>query len=202
MYLGILDFEANCIKDSVIKPQEIIEVPVVVYDCVSKSIVKELEFHLYCKPKVDITPFCTQLTGITQDMVKNAPSFKLVYKYLQKWYYKNGWNKENFVWVTCGDWDFGTALPNQASYSGIKLNSIFKEWTNIKVVFKKLLGYKAGSMPEMLSNLGLELQGRHHSGIDDARNIAKCAVVLDDLAHKSGQQDIWLIERRTIKSNN
>lgn len=30
----------------------------------------------------------------------------------------------------------------------------------------------------MLKVLGLELDGRHHSGIDDARNIAKCALTL------------------------
>ena len=53
-------------------------------------------------------------------------------------------------------------------------------------------------MPEMLSSLGLELQGRHHSGIDDARNIARCAAVLDDLAQKSGKEDIWLTERRQL----
>jgi inhibitor of KinA sporulation pathway (predicted exonuclease) len=31
-------------------------------------------------------------------------------------------------------------------------------------------------MPDMLALCGLELQGRHHSGIDDSRNIAACAL--------------------------
>jgi len=31
-------------------------------------------------------------------------------------------------------------------------------------------------MGELLSLAGLELEGKHHSGIDDARNIARCLV--------------------------
>ena len=31
-------------------------------------------------------------------------------------------------------------------------------------------------MPQLLELAGLELEGRHHSGIDDARNIARCVV--------------------------
>lgn len=30
-------------------------------------------------------------------------------------------------------------------------------------------------MPDMLSSLGLALEGRHHSGLDDSRNIARIA---------------------------
>merc|ERR1719453_2079952 len=39
-------------------------------------------------------------------------------------------------------------------------------------------GRRAGGMAEMLSTLGMELIGRHHSGIDDARNIARILVEL------------------------
>jgi len=31
-------------------------------------------------------------------------------------------------------------------------------------------------MPQMLSLCGLKLKGRHHSGIDDATNIARCVI--------------------------
>lgn len=201
MFLGILDFEANCVAAGVLKPQEIIEVPVVVYDCASRRVVEGLEFHSYCKPTVPITAFCAQLTGITADTVKDAPDFRTVYKQLLKWYHTNGWSKDNFVWVTCGNWDLGTALPNQASHSGIKVNSMFREWTNVKDVFKALVGHRAGGMPEMLSSLNLTLQGRHHSGIDDARNIARCVKALDDLAHSSGQQGIWHRQRNSVDVN-
>ena len=31
-------------------------------------------------------------------------------------------------------------------------------------------------MKDMLKMLGIKLEGRHHSGIDDTRNIAACAL--------------------------
>jgi hypothetical protein len=33
LFFGILDFEANCVEKGRLYPQEILEVPVVVYDC-------------------------------------------------------------------------------------------------------------------------------------------------------------------------
>ena len=33
-------------------------------------------------------------------------------------------------------------------------------------------------MADMLDSVGLKLEGRHHSGIDDARNIAKVCIKL------------------------
>jgi inhibitor of KinA sporulation pathway (predicted exonuclease) len=50
-------------------------------------------------------------------------------------------------------------------------------------------------MPDMLNRLNLKLDGRHHSGIDDARNIAKIAQTLiskgmvfsNNMVHDSSQ---------------
>ena len=38
-------------------------------------------------------------------------------------------------------------------------------------------------MPNMLEDLQLKLDGRHHSGIDDCRNIAKIVERLAKLGH-------------------
>ena len=37
---------------------------------------------------------------------------------------------------------------------------------------------RVGGMVEMLKLLGLELEGKHHSGIDDARNISRICLEL------------------------
>ena len=58
----VLDFEANCVEKGKLSPQEIIEIPVVVVQADTLTIVDE--FHHYIKPQVhQITPFATQLTG-------------------------------------------------------------------------------------------------------------------------------------------
>lgn len=191
MFLGVLDFEANCTRDGVLAPQEIIEVPVVVYCTATGRILRDREFHSYCKPTVPVTPFCTELTGITAATLEGAPPFRAVYADLQRWYYENGWSADTFAWVTCGHWDLGTALPSHAAHCGVRVNAIFKRWVNVKDVFRALLGRKPGGMPDMLAALGLELQGRHHSGIDDARNIARAVQALDALACQAGRPGVW-----------
>lgn len=64
--LLVLDFEATCEKDSKTFLNEIIEIPVVMLDLSRNRVIAE--FHRYVKPVVNpkLTPFCTELTGITQ----------------------------------------------------------------------------------------------------------------------------------------
>ena len=42
---------------------------------------------------------------------------------------------------------------------------------NIKYIFQSITGTKAKGLMSMLTHFGMEFQGRHHSGIDDCRNI-------------------------------
>jgi hypothetical protein len=71
-------------------------------------------------------------------------------------------------------------LPNQVALVGIlkpNLPTYLRRWCNIKRLFGHHYGVKrpASGMVGMLNFLGLPLVGRHHSDIDDARNIARVA---------------------------
>ena len=186
-YLVVLDFEATCQEGRRISPQEIIEFPCVLLDCRTLTIVGE--FHRYVRPvhHPQLTPFCTELTGITQEMVDKGDPIDTVFTDLEAWLVARGLVEANsgkklktFLFATCGDWDLKTALPINWSlaFPGKKrrLPAYFDEWINLKVAFtKQYPKLKGGSMTKMLSSLKLELVGRHHSGIDDARNIARVA---------------------------
>jgi hypothetical protein len=65
-YLLILDFEATCNEGARPFPQEIIEFPVFVLN--TRTLEVEGTFHRVVRPTVNATlsPFCTQLTGMTQ----------------------------------------------------------------------------------------------------------------------------------------
>jgi inhibitor of KinA sporulation pathway (predicted exonuclease) len=43
----------------------------------------------------------------------------------------------------------------------------------VKKAFGKLYGRRTNGMLDMLNRLNLELEGRHHSGIDDCKNISR-----------------------------
>lgn len=80
LYLLVLDFEASCDENRGFGPQEIIEFPTVVIN--TCTLQKEAEFHSYVRPvrNPKLTPFCTSLTGITQDKVDPAPTFPEVWE--------------------------------------------------------------------------------------------------------------------------
>jgi len=175
-YFLVLDFEANCQQGSRLDPQEIIEFPCLLVDSKSFQILQT--FHEYIKPVgiPKITPFCTELTGITQDMVDTRQTFPGVLEKFQQWYTGNDLTPVNSTFVTCGLWDLVDMLPKQCNYSGVGVPDFLDvgasgEFVNVKFSFQKQVGKYGKGLKEMQSQLGLKFEGRHHSGIDDCRNI-------------------------------
>ena len=109
----VLDFEATCERDNKIEPQEIIEFPCLKVN--AKSFEVEAEFHRYIQPHFhrDLSTFCTELTGITQDMVQNQSEFPDVLQDFESWLQVEEILDSRFTFVTCGDWDLKTMPPNQ-----------------------------------------------------------------------------------------
>ena len=118
-YFCVLDFEANCQQGKRLDPQEIIEFPCLMVDANTFEVIDT--FHEYVKPVgiPNITSFCTELTGITQDMVDSKEDFPTVLEKFQSWYTQNNLTEENSAFVTCGLWDLADMLPKQCSYSGL-----------------------------------------------------------------------------------
>lgn len=92
------------------------------------------------------------------------------------------------VIVTCGDWDLKTCLRKEAQAKKIEVPKILTRWINLKKVFSetgktpteiKIISKAqpvVASMTQMLERIGLPLVGKHHSGIDDTKNIAAVAL--------------------------
>ena len=180
-YFLVLDFEATCDDGKKPKPQEIIEFPVLKVN--ARTLETESEFHTYVQPTAHpvLTPFCTRLTGITQEKVADQPTLPDVMIRFHQWMDRNGLlvPKVKSCFVTCGDWDLLTMLPDQCSYLSIHIPDYFRQWVNIQCVFQSELGGRVKrGMRAMLKCLGLTLDGRPHSGIDDCRNTAKILVEL------------------------
>lgn len=172
-YLVVLDFEATCQKVGRISPQEIIEFPSVVYDTQAGKVVDMYQDYIKPVHNPVLTGFCTELTGITQSTVDEGKSFPQAMSDYDGWMQRNGYADDCLV-VTCGDWDLKTMLPAQCRLHTPAVVSppYLRKWLNIKTAFSALTNRKARGMAAMLKSLALPLVGRHHSGIDDCRNIA------------------------------
>ena len=183
-YLIVVDFEANCFENEYMENREITEFPAVPICIKTKKVMHDKIFHHYCKIDEPLSTFATDLTGITQKMCDDGKLFRVVVELFMKWMKDNNFSEKNSILVTCGNWDFKTAFVDQCKYSGIKVPNYCKKWCNIKKIFKKKYKKYGSSMKSMLRYLDIELDGKHHSGIDDAKNIAKiCIQLLNDNAN-------------------
>jgi inhibitor of KinA sporulation pathway (predicted exonuclease) len=185
-YYLILDFEATCDEEKG-WINEIIEFPIVALESSSGEIVAD--FREFVKPVKNpiLTPFCTELTGITQEQVSSADTFPFVFARAIQWvetFFKE--HSDNCIFVTCGDWDLQRMLPSQVRISrsleekdislDMRIPEFFSSWVNIKFPFRdNITGENKTGMTQMLTALHLPLLGRHHSGLDDSRNIAAIA---------------------------
>ncbi|TYI96329.1 hypothetical protein E1A91_D01G064100v1 [Gossypium mustelinum] len=109
-----------------------------------------------------------------------AQPFKEVMQQFEAWLSQhNLWEKEKgsrltrAAFVTCGNWDLKTKIPQQCEVSGIKLPPYFMEWINLKDVYLNFYGREARGMMSMMKQLEIPLLGCHHLGIDDSKNIAR-----------------------------
>lgn len=188
-YICLIDFEANCNKDTQIVPQEIIEFPVILIK-INGSNNKPEEigrFHSYVKPRIHkITPFCTSLTGITQNKVNMEKDIVIVINDFCSWLQSKELNPSNpyidgkrFVFMSCGNWDLMTCFPNQMKYFNILYPKCFRLWLNIKKEFTKFyVKPKPYDLHALLKQFDLEPYGVHHSGMDDTINITRVLILM------------------------
>eukprot|EP01084_Bolivina_argentea_P007179 13510_1 len=193
-YLVVLDFEATCDTPRSPNPQEIIEWPAMIIDTVTNKILRK-KFHYYIKPKIHpkLSDFCIKLTGITQEVMENEGANNTIESVVDawnKWCYENNLlcsveNKPNACIVTHFDADLEKFWTMQQAAAKCLEPVLFHSWINICVPVEKHLDkfkcaannygerrFKRG-LKKLLGYLGIEHQGRQHSGIDDVRNICK-----------------------------
>eukprot|EP00118_Oscarella_pearsei_P021582 m.242896 g.242896 ORF g.242896 m.242896 type:complete len:206 (+) comp40229_c2_seq21:1637-2254(+) len=181
-YFLVLGFEATCDDLSSIEPMEIIEFAVVLLN--SKTLKTEDTFHFYVQPTVNpnLTRFCIKLTGIAQNKVDGQPKLPEVMKKFDKWLKKHKLlrSESKVCFVTCGDWDLKTALPDQCKHLGLPVQSYFQKWVNIKKAFQATFSLVRlpRDIREMLGYLKMTFDGRPHCGLDDATNLARILVEL------------------------
>lgn len=163
-YFLVLDFEATCDSPEQLKPQEIIEFPVLCLESPSMKTVSY--FHQYVKSKIhpQLTPFCSEFTGILQEQLEKAKEFPQVLAEFDDWVANDfhlksqlfGKSTKNFAFVTCGSWDLKRMLPLQCELSGIPVPDYMKQWINLKIPFAEMNKKWPQHMGEMGSHYRLD----------------------------------------------
>ncbi|XBI17185.1 hypothetical protein VPH35_059291 [Triticum aestivum] len=178
-FFVVVDFEATCVKDARIFPQEIIEFPAVLVDGATGRI--ESAFRRYVRPKHHpvLTQFCRELTGIRQEDVDGGVELGEALWMHDSWLKAATAGAGSLAVVTWGDWDCRTMLESECRFKGIEKPSYFDRWINLRVPFQAALGGGGRvTLQEAVRAAGLDWEGRLHCGLDDARNTARLLVEL------------------------
>ncbi len=164
----VIDLEATCDNQGTVPRQEmeIIEIGAVLVDGVTLQ--AQREFQSFVRPvrHPKLTEFCCELTSIQQEHVDAAPNFRQALKALEE--FMEG---EQPLFCSWGDYDHNQ-FKLDAQYHRLKL-PFGGQHLNLKRAFSEALNTRRRfGMAGALRRVGLPLQGTHHRGIDDARNIA------------------------------
>jgi 3'-5' exoribonuclease 1 len=194
-YFIVIDFECTC-EDNIFEYEhEIIEFPAILVDVRQKVVIDH--FSTYVRPVINptLSPFCTKLTGITQEMVDRAPYFPDALRLFRRWMESHKLNPAirhgcpgSFAFVTDGPWDLAKFFQMQCLQVGMTtVPHEFRYFVNVRKAF--INRYCRGrplhkvSLASMLTELEMQFQGREHCGLDDSLNIARIVIrMLQDRA--------------------
>ncbi|CRK57918.1 Exonuclease [Alloactinosynnema sp. L-07] len=173
--VNVVDVEATCWDTTPPEGQvsEIIEIGLTLVDIDSRTRVGR--HRVLVRPELStVSPFCTELTGLTQAEVDTGVSFAEACEQLVA----NHRTRER-AWFSWGDYDRKQFL-RQCDQSGVPY-PFHQNHINAKAVFATAHGLRRPvGMDRALKVVGLPLEGRHHRGEDDAWNIAALVLHLAD----------------------
>lgn len=174
-HVAVIDLEATCYDnpvDAEANANEVIEVGWALLDIPSMSVVDRRQ--LYVRPTTSfVSSYCTELTGIRPDQVAQAASFTEAMAELGQWHSAHT-RGPVAIWGSYGEFDC-RQLQRQCAAEGIPYPLSACKYFSIKEAAGAFFGYgkKSPGLIKALGQAGLEFEGQHHSGVDDAVNAAR-----------------------------
>ncbi len=163
----VIDIEATCWDGPIPVGQEneIIEIGLCIFD-VASGLRSEKRSLLVRPERSQVSPFCTQLTSLTQAQVEQGLSFTEACKVLQRDY-----DAKAYVWSSYGDYD-RVLFEQQCQQRQVEY-PFSSRHVNIKTLFALAHGLKREvGLATALSIIQVAFEGTHHRGVDDAWNTA------------------------------
>lgn len=171
MNFVIIDLECTCGEDPAIprEEMEIIEIGAVFGVISTDGFSVSDEYQTYIKPNIHskLTEFCTNLTGISQDTVDEAWELQAALNNFQNWLF----DVNPCAWGSWGKFD-STQFQMECTEKNLINPLENHHHYNLKQLFARKRGHRVG-LARALKLSSMEFEGRHHSGLDDARNIGR-----------------------------
>ena len=166
--LIVLDLEATCwAEPNIAVKSEIIEIGAVKVDLKNSQIVDTFDMLVRPTLNPDLSDYCTNLTGITTDMVKGSEYFWQVYPKFVKW---AGAKKKGLIGAW-GDYD-GKALQRDVNLHNLEWE-LTERYLNISHFYTLKKGGKKRGLLKAATESGIVFEGPQHRALSDALVTAK-----------------------------
>lgn len=141
-------------------------------------------FSLNVRPELNqIMPHITNLTGIRQEDVDDAPLLKEAIDIFARWI-EEGAEKEGrkiriYAWSN-SDW---RQFSGECRLKGLEIPSCFNRWMDFQRVYTRLMGLSRRSPLSLTNALGASegtFSGSQHSAVADAENSASLLTLVKD----------------------
>lgn len=169
----VIDVESTCWEHKPPRGQtsEIIEVGLCVVDL--QLLERRERRSIMVRPGMsEVSEFCTQLTGITPDMLSDAAPLSDALQLLH-----DEFRCSERLFASWGDYDRNQFMRNCRTYN---LKYPFgPTHLNVKNLFSAAFGLTCElGIDAACARLGVTMEGTHHRGVDDAWNVARILCLL------------------------
>jgi DNA polymerase III alpha subunit (gram-positive type) len=188
----VFDLEATGLDTSKERVTQIAGVPVT-----GTEILEDQAFSTFVNPTIDIPEEIVELTGITQDMVKDAPPF------LETWPNCVAAGTDCDIWIGQSVFEFDVPLL-EAELDRHGMPAELPPILDSVVIATKLLGPPAGrwSTSALLQRFGVDITGmRRHNALTDVKILGRILVGMIDLIRREHDDQLVIRpgERLPIK---
>ncbi len=165
----VIDLEATCADDRSVPRHEMEVIEIGAVMACAATLQPVGEFQAFVRPfrNPQLTPFCTELTGIRQEQVDGAELFPAALARLLEW----GRAYAPYRFCSWGGYD-QRQFEQDCMYHKVAY-PFDGDHMNLKILFGERVGRRPMGVAAALRWLGLAYDGRPHRGIDDARNIVR-----------------------------
>ncbi|HLP20583.1 MAG TPA: exonuclease domain-containing protein [Chitinophagales bacterium] len=160
---AVIDVETTGGSPSV---DRVIEIAVFVFD--GKQVINS--FSSLLNPKRPIDPYVTKLTGISNEMVKDAPSFEDIHEKILELTHEKIFVAHNVKF------DFGMI---RQEFKRLGIDFIRKQLDTVNLSRKVIPGFNSYSLGNICDSLGIEITDRHRASGDAEATVKLLQIILD-----------------------
>lgn len=165
----VVDLEATCWERAEHDPSRMETIEIGAVSVELDGSLPWREFQTFVRPVREplLSAYCIQLTSIRQDQVDAAEPFAPAFARFLAW----AGPADELVFASWGSYD-RRQFELDCSHHGVAY-PFGERHANLKRLVCERLGIRPMGMARALAKANLPLEGTHHRGLDDARNIAR-----------------------------